>query len=577
MMSNSIPEHPACDPSKCGSHPTSVVEINESSNTKSKSSVDLNPLIARGAFGHVDIALLVQWAPDASSPLESSHDDVSNSSTNDSVTTSLPLSSSHHDVQSISLAAIKTIPNATNASTSGSSHNISASLTREAFAELNALRLLNGHENVTPLLGYYGGRGALAGSSGGGGFGGWDWAGDSAGQEPPLSLPTSLCMVFPYHPVDLADALNHRRLNSFANGPPHHSFYLPPIVVQSIVHDILSALNHIHQHCILHRDIKPGNLYITKDGRIEVGDFGLAKAVPVLMSDTSMSDDGCKNGVTYQSNPGVTQGLCTLQYRPPELLLGGTGIIHESFDETNRLNGALDIWSAGCIFAELFTLSGPLFPGQTVLDQLGRIFRVLGTPTDDSWPGVSLLPDWSKVCFEPMIGSGLQKKVARADQWNKSGEMISNMLTLDPSRRPSAQQCLDSSWLQSFEESCKNDEAWKGKAHQSVVDELLPSFLQIPNHTYFSPSAKKKSKNGKHHSFRDNGNNQGENDQGKRNADPLEYAKLCASKMASSRRSFPQKTPPTPNASDCKGTLKWKCSAESTGLLNAFRKVKADL
>ena len=84
--------------------------------------IDVNDsLIARGAFGHVDIALL----------------SISSSDTTHT-----------NNVQSLSLAAIKTIPNAT---------TIQSSLTREAFAELNALRLLNGHENVTSLLGYYSG------------------------------------------------------------------------------------------------------------------------------------------------------------------------------------------------------------------------------------------------------------------------------------------------------------------------------------------------------------------------------------------------------------------------------------
>src|SRR5210317_1464717 len=94
---------------------TSIVEIFNGDDNS------INPLIARGAFGHVDIALLVGWKRKE---------------------TKQPA------IHSVKLAAIKTIPNATNKS--------SGSLTREAFAELNALRLLNGHDNITPLLGYYG-------------------------------------------------------------------------------------------------------------------------------------------------------------------------------------------------------------------------------------------------------------------------------------------------------------------------------------------------------------------------------------------------------------------------------------
>jgi cyclin-dependent kinase 7 len=175
--------------------------------------------------------------------------------------------------------------------------------------------------------------------------------------------------------------LNHRRLKSFASDPHHNYFHLPPVVVQSIAYDIISALKHVHDHRILHRDVKPGNLYITEDGRIQLGDFGLAKVVPLLTYDEtakhSSASNSCKAGTTYDDNPSVTQGLCTLQYRPPELLFGSIGVHYES----------LDVWSAGCVLAELLILSGPLFPGQSVLDQLGRIFHVLGTPTEDKWPG----------------------------------------------------------------------------------------------------------------------------------------------------------------------------------------------
>ena len=480
---------------------SSVIEINESDRT-------LNPLIARGAFGHVDIALLIHWESCLSPESDNSR----------------------REVRRVSLAAIKTIPNATISSSSApaKSHHVDAQLTREAFAELNALRLLNGHENVTPLLGFYGARDAQSSRSGGDGFGGWDWADNSSAGRGP---PSSLCLVFPYHPVDMSDALNHRRLKSFASDPHHNYFHLPPVVVQSIAYDIMSALKHVHDHHILHRDVKPGNLYITKDGRIQLGDFGLAKVVPLLTYDEtakhSSASNSCKAGTTYDDNPSVTQGLCTLQYRPPELLFGSIGVHYES----------LDVWSAGCVLAELLTLSGPLFPGQSVLDQLGRIFHVLGTPTEDKWPGVSMLPDWNKVCFEPKSGTGLRLKIPGEDSWNNLGCLVAEMLSLDPCCRPSAQQCLQHSWLLSFDGSCKSDASWQRQARQTVVNELVPSFLQIANPIYFSPPNEKMSEN-----ERTDGTNDGEiistNECSRR--DPFAYAKHYASKLAFSRRSFPQ-------------------------------------
>jgi len=533
--------------------------------------VDINPLIARGAFGRVDIALLIHWASTDRPP-------PSNSNSPATATSTRPV-----EARSVSLAAIKTIPNATIPSSSSGRNGGAASLTREAFAELNALRLLNGHENVTPLLGFYGARDSVASGSGsgGGGFGGWDWATDDsrAGRDEDAipSSPSSLCLAFPYHPVDLADALNHRRLKSFANGTPHRSFHLPPDVVRSIVHDVLSALKHVHAHCILHRDVKPGNLYITNDGRIQLGDFGLAKAVPGPVSDetkerTPTNEGHCENDTTRESNPSVTQGLCTLQYRPPELLLGGTGIIDESHDKTDGVNGALDIWSAGCIFAEILTLSGPLFPGRSELDQLGRIFRVLGTPTREAWPGVIALPDWDKVRFEPLTVTGLREKLSGEGDcsWHRSlGELIGEMLSLDPCGRPSARKCLNHSWLHPFGEGGERDEAQKRRARQNVVNELIPSFLRITSPIFFSPRTRTAIVNGNADSIIGDGNDPSDIHCDNRIKDRFKFATYYASKLASSRRSFPRSSPADIDPEADKVVKRWKCSTKANGLLRA--------
>lgn len=432
---------------------SSIVEI--CSNDGSSS------LIARGAFGHVDIALLVGWQ--CPSPTTETADTKNG-------TTAI--------IHSVKLAAIKTIPNATNKS--------SGTLTREAFAELNALRLLNGHANVTPLLGFYGARDKFASS-------GWGWGGNDLGNL------SSLCLVFPYHPIDLAEALNCRRLKSFADGSPHQEYHLPANVVQRVCCDILSALAHLHSHHILHRDVKPGNLYITKEGRVELGDFGLAKVVPI---DTDQIE--------------TETGLCTLQYRPPELLLGGNGIVNE----VGASEGALDIWSTGCIFAELLTLSGPLFPGQSVLDQLSRIFHVLGTPSEQDWREVSQLPDWNKVTFEYQSGKGMQEILGSFHMV----ELISSMLFLDPLKRPSARQCLQSFNL--------NDNAVKIHGYESVVSALIPSSLLVEDPIYF----------GTHNTEHDR----------------VAYAKLCASGVASARRNFPQSLDNTAKQND---GPKWRCKS----------------
>jgi len=68
--------------------------------------------------------------------------------------------------------------------------------------------------------------------------------------------------------------------------------------------------------------------------------------------------------------------VVTLWYRPPDVLLG-------SVDYST----SLDVWGVGCIFVEMLT-GGPVFPGvRDASDQLDKIFRVLGTPTEKTWEG----------------------------------------------------------------------------------------------------------------------------------------------------------------------------------------------
>ena len=407
---------------------------------------ETNPLIARGAFGRVDIALLVRMQH----PSDTEH--------------------THSRIHSVSLGAIKTIPNARMPSGWSSQQTSDSKLTRDAFAELNTLRLLNGHENVIPLLGYYG----ASESSGGDGLNAWVW--DDDAQNTSIA---SLCLVFPYHPIDLHDALIYRRFHSSLKHGG--SYFLSKKVVQSVFYDILSALLHLHYHCILHRDVKPGNLYITREGRIQLGDFGLAKIVPPKSIKMDTNYDKQNEPSINIENVNITNGLCTLQYRPPEVLLGSNGIIYQPKNEEDGINGAFDMFSAGCIFAELLTLSGPIFPGQSVLDQLGRIFQVLGTPSKENWPDVKLLPDWNKIVFEVTNGEELQDRIGRPELLDEV-DALSTLLVLDPLKRYSARECLEHKMFRSFDSTSYRNEVCNG---------LLPPHMQIMDPVYFSPNNNK--------------------------------------------------------------------------------------
>ena len=127
---------------------------------------------------------------------------------------------------------------------------------------------------------------------------------------------------------------------------------------------LLKGLSYCHSRNILHRDLKPQNLLINRTGELKLADFGLARAfgIPVRC---------------YSAE------VVTLWYRPPDVLFGA-----------KLYTTSIDMWSAGCIFAELANAGRPLFPGSDVDDQLKRIFKLLGTPSEENWPGMTQLPDF---------------------------------------------------------------------------------------------------------------------------------------------------------------------------------------
>ncbi|CAM0140778.1 unnamed protein product [Umbelopsis sp. WA50703] len=150
--------------------------------------------------------------------------------------------------------------------------------------------------------------------------------------------------------------------------------------VQSFMHQLISGLNYCHSHRILHRDLKPQNLLIDRTGKLTIADLGLSRAFGIPMR-------------TY------THEVITLWYRAPEILLG-----------SKHYSTSVDMWSVGCIFAEMVTLR-PLFPGDSQIDELFRIFRILGTPTEEHWNGVTSLPDYSPT-FPQWKGEELENVVS---------------------------------------------------------------------------------------------------------------------------------------------------------------------
>ncbi|KPI96672.1 PREDICTED: cyclin-dependent kinase 4 [Papilio xuthus] len=175
--------------------------------------------------------------------------------------------------------------------------------------------------------------------------------------------------------------------------------------IRSMSYDILCGVDFLHSHRIVHRDLKPHNLLVTAAGRVKLADFGLAK--------------------TYDTEMKLTSVVVTLWYRPPEVLLGVS------------YNTAVDVWSCGCVLAQLHTRS-PLLPGSSDSDQLHCIFRLIGRPPRQEWPdNVSVVAD----SFPPYPARDLADILPRAHP--NAVNMIKGMLVFDPAKRLTALDCLE--------------------------------------------------------------------------------------------------------------------------------------
>lgn len=193
---------------------------------------------------------------------------------------------------------------------------------------------------------------------------------------------------------------------------------LSPILVKSYLFQICRGLAFCHARGVLHRDLKPQNLLVSKDGRLKLADFGLARSFcPPIRP--------------------LTHEVVTLWYRPPEILLG-----------CQTYAPPVDVFAIGTIFVEMVT-KRPLFPGDSEIDQLYKIFRQLGTPSESVWPGVTTLQDWNP-SFPNWVKTPYSQTVT--DNLEPSGlDLLESFLAYSPKNRITAKDSLHHPYFDELE------------------------------------------------------------------------------------------------------------------------------
>lgn len=193
-------------------------------------------------------------------------------------------------------------------------------------------------------------------------------------------------------------------------------------MVKSFLYQLLNGTAKCHKHKVLHRDLKPQNLLINRENVLKLADFGLARAFGIPV----------KN---------FTHEVVTLWYRAPDILMG-----------SKDYNTSVDIWSVGCIFAEIVT-KRPLFPGKNEEDQLLKIFKIRGTPSADEWNGITELAGY-KSDFPIYEKEDLSNHVPGLSQ--DGLDLLEQMLIHDPNKRISAKDALKHKYLRDVPDAIKN-------------------------------------------------------------------------------------------------------------------------
>eukprot|EP00242_Pyramimonas_sp_CCMP2087_P006856 CAMPEP_0198218084 /NCGR_PEP_ID=MMETSP1445-20131203/67268_1 /TAXON_ID=36898 /ORGANISM="Pyramimonas sp., Strain CCMP2087" /LENGTH=361 /DNA_ID=CAMNT_0043894975 /DNA_START=240 /DNA_END=1322 /DNA_ORIENTATION=- len=248
----------------------------------------------------------------------------------------------------------------------------------------------------------------------------------------------SIYMVFEYMDHDLTGLADR----------PGMKFTPPQIKCYML--QLLAGLNYCHANNVLHRDIKGSNLLIDNKGVLKLADFGLARPW------------------AQENANALTNRVITLWYRPPELLLGA-----------NKYGPEIDMWSVGCIFAELL-VGKPILSGKNEMEQVNLIFQLCGSPTNEEWPGAQKLKYYHM--FEPEKPFPRRVRQTFKNHPNvteKALDLIERLLSIDPKKRISAKDAANSEYFW--------EEPLPAKEHQ------LPMFE--PSHEFPMKKRKQEERN----------------------------------------------------------------------------------